>query len=129
MQVIWIFASADQGMRAIRRYLGRRGVGYALAFTLIVTLVGAAGILHFEKNSQAPETMQTYERALWWRAMQMTNIGSAYAIKTAGGRVRQLLGPIIAYPLRARIRRLSQTPRPGSCQVLRIHSVWHHNPE
>ena len=28
MQVIWIFTSADQGMRSLRRKLGRRGSGY-----------------------------------------------------------------------------------------------------
>ena len=33
-----------------------------------------------------PESIQTYPRALWWTAMQMTNIGSAYSLKTSGGR-------------------------------------------
>jgi voltage-gated potassium channel len=87
MQVIWIFASADQGMRSIRRKLGRRGVGYGLAFTAIVMFAGAAGMLHFEQLSNDPDRIQNYPRALWWTAMQMTNIGSAYYLKTEGGRV------------------------------------------
>jgi len=33
LQVIWIFASADQGLRSMSRMMGRRGVGYALTFT------------------------------------------------------------------------------------------------
>ncbi len=45
MQVVWIFASADQGMRIIRRALGRRGAGYALALTSVVIFAGAAGVL------------------------------------------------------------------------------------
>jgi len=48
MQVIWIFASADLGMRSLRRALGRRGAGYALALTLVVIFAGAAGMVHFE---------------------------------------------------------------------------------
>jgi voltage-gated potassium channel len=87
MQVIWIFASADQGMRFLRGVLGRRGSGYALALTLVVIFGGAAGMLHFEKNSTDPQSIQTYPKAVWWTAMQITNIGSAYSIKTNGGRV------------------------------------------
>jgi voltage-gated potassium channel len=87
MQVIWILASADQGMRFLRRALGRRGAGYALALTFVVLFVGAAGMLHFEGSSYVPHSIHTYLRALWWTAMQMTNIGSGYLIKTTGGRI------------------------------------------
>jgi len=87
MQVIWIFASADQGMRSLRRALGRRGAGYAIALTFVVIFAGAAGILHFEGISDDPQSIHTYPRALWWTAMQMTNIGSSYSIKTPGGRI------------------------------------------
>lgn len=90
MQVIWIFASADQGMRSIRRTLGKRGVGYALVFTLVVVFAGAAGIFHFERVTGNSEGIQTYPKALWWTAMQMTNIGSTYSIQTSGGRVLSL---------------------------------------
>jgi voltage-gated potassium channel len=87
MQVIWIFASADQGMRFLRAALGRRGTGYALALTFVVLFAGAAGMLHFEAISDDPQRIQTYPKSLWWTAMQMTNIGTAYSIKTTGGRV------------------------------------------
>jgi len=33
-------------MRSLRRALGRRGAGYALALTFVVIFGGAAGILH-----------------------------------------------------------------------------------
>ena len=46
MQVIWILASADQGMRFLRRALGRRGTGYALALTLIVLFAGEQSDTH-----------------------------------------------------------------------------------
>ena len=50
MQVIWIFASADQGMRFLRGALGRRGAGYALALTFVVSFAGAAGMLHLRQS-------------------------------------------------------------------------------
>jgi voltage-gated potassium channel len=87
MQVIWIFASADQGMRSIRGFLGRRGVGYAVTFTFVILFAGAAGMFHFEQISNDPQSIHTYQKALWWTAMQMTNIGSAYSIGTTGGRI------------------------------------------
>jgi voltage-gated potassium channel len=86
MQVIWIFVSADEGLRSLRRALGHRGAGYALALTLVVIFAGAAGMFHFEGISDDPQGIHTYPRALWWTAMQMTNIGTAYSIKTTGGR-------------------------------------------
>jgi voltage-gated potassium channel len=87
MQVVWIFASADQGMRSVRRALGRRGTGYALAFTFVVIFAGAAGMLHFERESSNPLGIHTYPNAIWWTAMQMTNIGTAYSPATRGGRI------------------------------------------
>jgi voltage-gated potassium channel len=87
IQVVWIFASADQGMRSLRRALGRRGAGYALALTFVVIFAGAAGMLHFEGLADNPQSIHTYPKALWWTAMQMTNIGTAYSVKTTGGRI------------------------------------------
>jgi len=87
MQVFWIFASAEHGIRSIRRALGRRGAGYVLAFTLVVIFAGSAGMLHFERISNDPQSIHTYPIALWWTAMQITNIGSGYPIKTTGGRI------------------------------------------
>ena len=87
MQVVWMFASADQGLRSLRRTMGRRGAGYALTFTLVVILAGAAGMLHFEQDSVGPQGIHSYPKAIWWVAMQMTNIGSGYQPVTRGGEI------------------------------------------
>jgi len=87
MQVIWMFASADQGLRSLRRTIGRRGTRYALTFTVVVILAGAAGMLHFENDSPDPQGIHSYPEALWWAAMQITNIGSGYRPVTFGGHV------------------------------------------
>jgi voltage-gated potassium channel len=44
-------------------------------------------MLHFEGGSTNPQSLQTYPKALWWTAMQMTNIGTSYTIRTVGGRI------------------------------------------
>ena len=87
MQVSWMFASADQGLRALRRTVGRRGTGYVLTMTMVVILAGGAGMLHFENDSPDPQGIHSYPRALWWVAMQITNIGSGYRPVTVGGHV------------------------------------------
>jgi voltage-gated potassium channel len=87
LQVIWIFASADQGLRSMSRMMGRRGAGYALTFTAVVILAGAAGMLHFENGSGGVEGIHSFPRALWWVSMQVTNIGSGYQPMTRGGEV------------------------------------------
>ncbi len=87
IQMIWIFASAFLGMRILRRKIGHRGTGYVLALTFVVLFAGAAGILHFEGGVVDNQGIHTYWRALWWTAMQLTNMGSGYVIKTTGGRI------------------------------------------
>ena len=87
MQVIWMFASADQGLRALRRIMGRQGTGYVLTLTVVVILAGAAGMLHYENSSPDTEGIHSYPKALWWVAMQITNIGSGYRPVTTGGHV------------------------------------------
>jgi len=87
IQVIWILASADQGMRFLHRALGSRGASYALALTFVVLFVGSAGMFHFEDSTYNSQSIHSYLKALWWTAMQMTNISSSYSITTTGGRI------------------------------------------
>jgi voltage-gated potassium channel len=96
IQIVWIFASADIGLRSLRRTLGRRGAGYALTLTIIVIVAGAAGMLFFEKDAPDPIGIHSYPRALWWTAMQITNIGSGYRPITAGGEILSLAISIYA---------------------------------
>jgi voltage-gated potassium channel len=87
MQVIWMFASADQELRSLRQTVGRRGTNYALIVTVVVILAGAAGMLHFENGSLDPQGIHSYAKAVWWVAMQLTNIGSGYRPVSVGGHV------------------------------------------
>ena len=85
VRLVKVLSSINRGMRALGAALGRRGFGYVSALTLIVTLCGAAGMHAFEND--IPGGLSTYSEALWWTAMIITTMGSAYWPQTAEGRV------------------------------------------
>ncbi len=86
-----ILSSLNRGMNALRASMGRRGFGYVLALTAVVTLVGAAGMQAFESEGPGGEAMDNYGKALWWTAMLMTTIGSDFWPVTGAGRILAFL--------------------------------------
>lgn len=85
-----LLGSLNRGMRALRRALRRRAAGYVTAATLLVLLVGAAGMMAFEREGPNREAFATYPASLWWTAMLMTTIGSEAWPRTAAGRALTL---------------------------------------
>lgn len=87
LRLVRIVSSLNRGMRSLRASLGRRGFGYIVALTLVVILVGAAGMYAFENNTPDGRGLNDYGTALWWTAMLMTTLGSEYWPQTPEGRV------------------------------------------
>lgn len=85
LRLVRVVTSLNRGMRALGASMGRRGFGYVVALTALVTLAGAAGMYAFENGAEGGLT--TYGEALWWTAMIMTTMGSAYWPRTPEGRV------------------------------------------
>jgi len=85
LRLVRVVTSLNRGMRALAASMGRRGFGYVIALTALVTLAGAAGMYAFESGVEGGLT--TYGEALWWTAMIMTTMGSAYWPQTPEGRV------------------------------------------
>lgn len=96
LRLFRLVSSINRGMRALRSSMGRRGFGYVTLLTLVVTLLGAAGMFYFES---APEDvgLNTYGEALWWTAMLLTSIGSEFWPRTAEGRVLTFLLSMYAF--------------------------------
>ncbi len=84
-RLVKVLGSLNRGTRALGASMGRRGFGYAVALTGLITLLGAAGMYAFENEN--PRGLNSYGEALWWTAMIMTTLGSAYWPETAEGRV------------------------------------------
>ena len=95
-RLVRVVSSANRGMRALGRVMGRRGLGYVVALTAIVNLVGAAGILAFERGVEGG-TITGFGDALWWTAMTLTTMGADYFPRTAEGRVLGLLLAIYGF--------------------------------
>ncbi len=85
LRLFRVLTSLNRGMKALGASFGRRGFGYVVALSIIVTFAGAAGMYAFE--NETPNGLKTYPDALWWTAMLLTSIGSEYFPQTAEGRV------------------------------------------
>lgn len=85
VRLLRVFSSLNRGMRALGASLSRRGFGYVVALTLLVTFAGAAGMYAFESGQRGG--LGSYGEALWWTAMLMTTMGSQYWPETLEGRV------------------------------------------
>ncbi|MES2462924.1 MAG: ion transporter [Armatimonadota bacterium] len=94
LRLFRLFSSLNRGMRSLRAALGRRGFGYVVALTAVVTLAGAAGMYAFENASTA---IDTYGEALWWTMMLMTTMGSDFWPSTAEGRLLCLVLSLYAF--------------------------------
>ncbi|HYW32221.1 MAG TPA: potassium channel family protein [Gemmatimonas sp.] len=96
VRLVRVVTSANRGMRTLGRVMGRRGLAYVLALTLLVNLLGAAGVLAFEREV-ANGAIAGYGSALWWTAMTLTTMGADYFPLTPEGRVLGLLLAIYGF--------------------------------
>jgi voltage-gated potassium channel len=85
VRIVRALGALNRGMRALRASVRRRGFGYVVGTTLVVTVIGAAGMFAFEREN--PDGLRSYGDALWWTVMVMTTLGSEYWPKTPEGRV------------------------------------------
>lgn len=96
LRLVKVVSSLNRGMRTLARSFGRRGFGYVVALTLLVTLAGAAGIFAFERDV-AGSPLTSFGAALWWTAMMMTTMGSDYFPQSAEGRALCVLLAVFAF--------------------------------
>ena len=91
LRLVRIVGTANRSMNALRTTMRRRRFGYVLGLTLLVVVLGAAGMLSFEPAEEVPSGFTSYFHALWWTAMLVTSIGSDFWPLTTEGRVLALL--------------------------------------
>jgi voltage-gated potassium channel len=96
VRLVRVVGTFNRGMRALGRTMRRRGAGYVVALTVIVTLIGAAGMFAFERESAA-SGIDSFADALWWTAMIMTTMGSEQWPQTVAGRVLCVLLSLYAF--------------------------------
>jgi voltage-gated potassium channel len=91
-----VLAAINRGMRSLTIAFRRRGLGYLLVLTAVITATGAAGMYRFEFDAPRGPGFPDYTSALWWTAMLLTTMGSDYWPQTAEGRILCLLLAIYA---------------------------------
>jgi voltage-gated potassium channel len=96
LRLLRVVGSLNRGMKALGTAMGRRGFGYVLGLTTIVTFVGAAGMYALERDAPGGG-FDSYATALWWTAMMLTTMGSEYWPKTPDGRLLCLFLALYAF--------------------------------
>jgi voltage-gated potassium channel len=85
LRLLRLLSSLNRGMRALGKSMERRGLGYVILLTLIIALVGAAGMYGFERDG-----MDSYGEAVWWTVMILVTLGTDYWPRTVEGRTLYL---------------------------------------
>jgi voltage-gated potassium channel len=100
LRLVNVVGSVNRGMRALRTTLQRRGFIYIVLLTLVVNLVGAAGMFAFENRlPDGGVGLRTYGEAVWWTAMIMTTLGSDFWPHSPEGRLLTLLISLYAFAI------------------------------
>jgi len=95
---LWNFlAVSSPSLRSLTANFTRRGFGYVVLSTAIITLAGAAGMFAFEREAPDAPGFDSYGTALWWTAMLMTTMGSDYFPQTPEGRILCFLLALYAF--------------------------------
>jgi voltage-gated potassium channel len=92
-----LLGAINRGMRTLAVGFRRRGLGYLILLTLLVTATGAAGMYRFELDAPGGQGFADYSSALWWTAMLLTTMGSDYWPQTPEGRLLCLFLAIYAF--------------------------------
>jgi len=92
-----LLTSFNRGMRALGSTMRGRGFPYVLALTVVLVVLGAAGMYTFERESGNTEGFQSFGASLWWTAMLLTTVGSEHWPRTPEGRVICLLLSLYAF--------------------------------
>jgi voltage-gated potassium channel len=86
-RLVRVVGAVNRGMNRLGDSMHRKGFGYVVALTLLVTVLGAAGMYAFERDVSAPGGITDYLSALWWTTMIITTMGSGYWPVTPEGRI------------------------------------------
>jgi len=97
LRLVRMVTSLNRGMRSLRHTFIRRGFGYVVAVTILVTVVGAAGMFAFETGSSGVGAFKTYSDALFWTAMVITTLGGNDTPITPEGRLLAVMLAVYAF--------------------------------
>ncbi len=81
-----ILAGANRGLRSLGRVLAGRQAGFVIAATILVAVLGSAGIWLLERD-QPGANIRSYADALWWASALVTTINADRTPVSPEGRI------------------------------------------
>jgi voltage-gated potassium channel len=91
LSLVRLLGGANRGMRVLQHVTAGRKLAYVGALTILATLLGAVGVLFFDRYAEGA-TIHTFGDALWWSAAMVTTINNEkYAVTTEARFVAILL--------------------------------------
>ena len=97
LRLLRTLTSLNRALASLRATVARRGFGYVVAMSMVVTIGGAAGMYALERDVPDPAGIHDFGTAVWWTAMIMTTMGSTYWPQTPEGRVLCVLLALYAF--------------------------------
>jgi voltage-gated potassium channel len=97
LRLVRVIGTANRGMNALRKSLGRRGFAYVMLMTLVVILLGGAGMFAMEAEGERGRGFSSYDEAVWWTSMLIMTLGTDYWPQTVEGRMLCLLLAIYGF--------------------------------
>ena len=95
LRLVRLLTSMNRGSAVLRRAMRRRRLGYVLAMSVLVVVLGAAGLYALERGAGSGFT--SYAAALWWTGRMVMTIGPEFWPTTPEGRVLSLLVSLYGY--------------------------------
>ena len=96
VRIIKVVASLNRSMSSLGATMKRRGFGYVVILTFVVTFGGAAGMFAIEKGNPG---FENYGMALWWTAMRIITAGSDFWPATPEGRGLAFILSLFGYAI------------------------------
>jgi len=96
VRLVRAVGALNRGLGTLGKTLKRNGVWYVGGLILLVWFAGATGMYALEPHSTQGDGFSSYFDALWWTAMIITTMGSAYWPRTGEGRILAVIISMVA---------------------------------
>lgn len=85
IRLLKFLGSANRGLGALRNHLSKRNAGFVALVSTMVVFASAAAMMSFERGAEGSDPVfASYGSTLWWSAMMMTTVGTAWPVTTEG---------------------------------------------